>query len=227
MSRIDRIKAHFEEEAKTFDTVIRKIIPRYNEMVDVLISVIPFARDSRFSVIDLGCGTGTISAAVKSGFPNVDITCVDIAADMLEMAKAKIGGDVHCIQADLNTFEFPKQYAAVVSSLALHHLETDADKLAFYKKIHSALISGGIFVNIDFVLAGDDTLQNLYMNKWKSFMLQNVSEEEVTNKWLPSHYAEDRPAKLLAHIDMLKECAFSCVDVVCKYYSYAVYMARK
>jgi tRNA (cmo5U34)-methyltransferase len=225
--RTDRIKNHFEEEAKEYDMIIQKLIPYYDQMIDALICVIPFYKERIFSMVDLGCGTGTISKSVKSRFPNVKVTCVDIAEKMLEIAKDKIGGDVICIQKDFNSFDFPDKYDLIVSSLALHHLENDNDKLDFYKKIYSSLTRSGVFINIDVVLGSDDAIQDVYLKKWKEYMSGNVSAEEIDNKWIPNYYAEDRPSQLITHIDMLRECGFSCVDVVYKYFNYAVCMGKK
>ncbi|MCL2049162.1 MAG: methyltransferase domain-containing protein [Defluviitaleaceae bacterium] len=225
--RTARIKQHFEEEASEYDIIIQRLIPYYDEMVNALVSVIPFPRESVFSMIDLGCGTGTVSRAVKAKFPNAKITCVDIAEKMLELAKVKIGGNVACIQADFNGLVFPEKYDLVVSSLALHHLENNRDKLHFYKKIYSALNQGGVFINADVVLGSDTAIQDVYLEKWKEFMCKNVGEDEVGNKWLPTYYAEDRPAKLTTHLSMLNDCGFSCVDVVYKYFNYAVYIGKR
>lgn len=225
--RLERVKTHFEEEANEFDIIIKKLIPHYDEMVDILVSMIPFSTLSQFSMIDLGCGTGTISKAVQEKFSNVDITCVDIAEKMLEIASVKLNGNISCIQADFDTFEFSGKFHLITSSLALHHLETDSDKLEFYKKIYSSLVDGGMFINIDVVLGCDSTTQNIYIEKWKEFMSKNVSEAEIMDKWIPKYYAEDQPTQLTTHLDMLRECGFSCIDVVYKYYNYAVYMAKK
>jgi len=65
----ERVKAHFEKEAEEFDAVIQTLIPNYDTMIAALVSVIPFSRESAFSVIDLGCGTGTVSKAIKDDFP--------------------------------------------------------------------------------------------------------------------------------------------------------------
>ena len=127
----ERVKAHFEEEAHEFDVIIQKLIPHYNEMINALVSVIPFQRGSTFSMIDLGCGTGALSKAIRGNFPNVEITCVDIADKMLEMARGNIKSDANFIQADFYSFEFNQKFDIIVSSLALHHLETDNDKLEF------------------------------------------------------------------------------------------------
>jgi len=222
----ERIKAHFEAAAERFDTVIQTLIPNYNAMIDALVSVIPFAKDHAFSVIDLGCGTGTVSRAIKDHFPNAAITCVDIAGKMLEIAKNKVGGDVHCIQADFNRFDFPQAYDLAVSSLALHHLETDEAKFAFYQKIHAALHPGGMFINADIVLGSDEHLQKIYMAKWEAFMLKNLPAQEDLEKCLSDYYAEDRPAELMTHLHMLRKIGFSAVDVIYKHWNYAVYCGK-
>ena len=224
---IERIKGHFEEEAEEFDSIIQKLIPNYDEMIGALVSVIPFPKESAFSMIDLGCGTGTVSKAVKNSFPKARVTCVDIAGKMLKIASDKLNGDAKCVQADFNAFNFEEEYDLIVSSLALHHLENDGDKLAFYRKIHAALNPNGMFINIDVVLGGDERLQRVYLEKWRAFMARSVPEEEITEKWLPNYYVEDRPAKLTTHLEMLKNCSFSAVDVIYKYYNYAVYCAVK
>jgi tRNA (cmo5U34)-methyltransferase len=58
-------------------------------------------------------------------------------------------------------------------------------------------------------------------------MRKNVSDEEINNKWLPTYHAEDRPIKLISHLDMLNKSGFSCVDVIYKYFNYAVYIGKK
>lgn len=65
------------------------------------------------------------------------------------------------------------------------------------------------------------------MEQWKNFMYKNVPENEVENKWIPSYYEEDRPASMVEHFEMMKEAGFNVVDVVRKYYNFAVYMAAK
>ena len=119
--------------------------------------------------------------------------------------------------------EFDKKYDVIVSSLALHHLESDEDKKMFYQKIYNALNKNGVFYNADVVLSSNEHLQELYMAKWKAFMNKNVSLEEIENKWLVNYKSEDRPTSLMNHINWLKDIWFGDVDVVWKYYNYAVY----
>ena len=39
---MDRVKLHFEEEARDFDRIILTLIPHYPRMVEALIAALPF-----------------------------------------------------------------------------------------------------------------------------------------------------------------------------------------
>jgi tRNA (cmo5U34)-methyltransferase len=58
-------------------------------------------------------------------------------------------------------------------------------------------------------------------------LCRNVSREEVERKWIPNYAAEDRPAKLTDQLAWLAEVGFTDVDVLWKYYNFAVYDGRK
>ena len=229
MDRMNIIKNHFEEEAGQYDGIIKNLIPYYHQMVKALINAMPFGRSESIEVIDLGCGTGTVSRAVKDVYSNAKITCLDISEKMLQIAAGKLYDvpDATYINSNFYDFEFGKKFDAVVSSLALHHLATNEDKLKLYKKIYSCLNANGVFINADVVLASTDILQECYMKQWKNFMSNNIPGDEVENKWIPTYYEEDRPASMADHFEMLKDAGFKVVDVVWKYYNFAVYMAYK
>jgi tRNA (cmo5U34)-methyltransferase len=229
MNNMENIKKHFEEEAEQYDSIIKNLVPYYHQMVEAIVNTIPFEYSSDIEVLDLGCGTGTVSRAIKNAFPNAKLTCLDISDNMLRIAGSKLydAPETAYISSDFYNFSFDKRYDAVVSSLALHHLTTKEDKLNFYKKIYSALNAGGILVNADVVLATTDTLQELYMKQWKSFMCSNIPESEVERKWIPQYYEEDRPVSLLEHFEMLKEAGFIGIDVIWKYYNGCVYTGKK
>ncbi|MBI5679871.1 MAG: class I SAM-dependent methyltransferase [Methanobacterium sp.] len=225
MQKSERVKAHFEEEAHEFDELILKLIPHYEEMINALISSIPFNHDDSIKVLDLGCGTGTITKNLKEKFPNARVKCLDLARNMIEMAKIKLQeyDNINYVIGDFYRLDISEKYDVIVSSLALHHLVTDEDKKDFYKKIYAALNPGGIFLNADVVLGSNDNLQILYINKWKEFMSLSVSAKEIEEKWIPAAEAEDHPAKLVDQLKWLVEIGFRDVDVIWKYYGVAVY----
>lgn len=226
---MENVKEHFEEEAEEFDNTILKLIPLYREMIDSMISTIPFDSSKEFKVLDLGCGTGNVSQAVKEKFPNAKISCIDIAKNMIEMAKIKLAGysGIDYYTGDFSEFDFENHYDVVVSSLALHHVKTDADKKKLYSRIFGVLLEGGIFLNSDVVLGSNEILNKIYRDKWIEFMLQNVPKKEIEEKWLPKQMEEDFPAPLTQHIKWLNETGFESCDIVWKYYGLAVYCGTR
>ena len=72
MDITEKIKEHFEEEAREFDEIIRKLIPYYQDMVAAIVEAIPFEKSARLEVIDLGCGTGTVPERLRMHFPRKD-----------------------------------------------------------------------------------------------------------------------------------------------------------
>jgi tRNA (cmo5U34)-methyltransferase len=226
---MEKIKRHFEQEAHEFDEIVRRNIPYYEQMVDALVAALPFDRNGEIHVIDLGCGTGTIAKRIKDNYPRARLTCVDIAGEMLRVAESKLGTgkDVRYQLANFEVYEFDATYDAVVSSLALHHLITDNDKIVFYRKIFECLSPDGLFYNADVVLGSSPRLQEHYIAKWREFMLRQIPAEEIEHKWLPKYYDEDRPAVLIDQLHWLREIGFAQIDVLWKYYNFAVYGGRK
>jgi len=221
----DNVREHFEDEAKEFDSIILKLIPHYSTMVRVLVEAIPFERSVPLRVIDLGCGTGTVAAKVLESFPNAQVTCLDVAENMIAVAKGKLARhpEVRYLEADFQFFDFSGKYDAVVSSLAIHHLLTDPDKQTLYRRIYENLNAGGVFYNADIILAPNDFLQDTYMNEWRRFMAMNISKDEIEGEWIPKHQQEDHPAKLADQLSWLSGIGFTDVDVLWKYYNFAVY----
>ncbi len=226
---MENVKEHFEEEAKEFDSTILKLIPRYKDMISCMVSVIPFDNSEEFKLLDLGSGTGNITKAVKEKYPNSKISCIDIAENMIRMAQIKLKDytDIEYYTGDFSEFNFKEKYDVIVSSLALHHIKTDEDKKSFYSKIYSALKEGGVFLNSDVVLGSNEKLNQLYREKWINFMLLNLPEKEVREKWLPKQIEEDFPAPLIKHLKWLSEKGFKSIDVVWKYYGLVVYCGSR
>ncbi|MGC8737161.1 MAG: class I SAM-dependent methyltransferase [Candidatus Hydrogenedens sp.] len=220
---MDTMKEHFEEEAKEFDQIVLNLIPYYEEMIEALLSTIPHEKNMPVHVIDVGCGTGTIAKKVKEKFPNAKITCLDFAENMINMAKTKMADyrDISYILCDFSQFEFDKKYDVVLSSLSLHHL--GRDKKQFYQKVFKNLTDGGVFYNADVVIGSNEYLEGLYMLNWKDFMARTISDEEINKKWLGRHHKGGNPEKLMSHLKWLEEVGFTDIDVIWKYYKYAVF----
>jgi tRNA (cmo5U34)-methyltransferase len=224
----DRVREHFEQEAREFDELILLLIPRYDEMLEALIAAIPFPADQAIRVIDLGCGTGTLALQIRRKYPRSRITCLDFADNMLQLARAKLASekDIRFEQADFNTYAFKEAYDVAVSSLALHHLVTGEAMLAFYRRLYAALAPGGVFWTADAALGATSALNEMYMEKWKEFMRRSMTERQIEERFAKDS-KEDHPAPLAEHFRWLEAAGFVSPEVVWKYFYCAVYGAHK
>jgi tRNA (cmo5U34)-methyltransferase len=222
---MEKVKDHFDGEAQDFDRIILNLIPHYSTMIRAMVEAIPFECHLPLNVIDLGCGTGTVAMRILESFPNAHLTCLDFSENMIAIAQKRLAQypSVKFILSDVRYHKIDTKYDAVISSLALHHLPSNRDKFDFYHHIYENLNPGGVFYNADVVLASNDYLQTLYMNEWREFMIRNVSIEEVEAKWMSTYQQEDHPSRLNDQLIWLKDIGYVDIDVIWKYFNFAVY----
>lgn len=117
-------------------------------------------------VVDLGCGTGTMTELLSSyGF---DMIGVDNAEEMLSVAmekKAKTGSEILYLLQDMRELELYSTVGTVVSVCdSLNYLLEESDLIETFKKVNNYLYPGGVFI-FDFntvykyeTVIGDDTI---------------------------------------------------------------------
>src|SRR5215207_1961847 len=95
-------------------------------------------------VLDLGGGTGALSAAVLGALPEARVTVLDVDSAMLDEARRRLARFGDRVEFRESSFLDPLPAAdAVVASLALHHVHDLGAKTDLYRAIHGALSAGG------------------------------------------------------------------------------------
>ncbi|MFF3926490.1 class I SAM-dependent methyltransferase [Paenibacillus lactis] len=93
-------------------------------------------------ILDLGCGTGTLTVQLKQSYPESKVTGLDIDPDVLRISEAKAAQRYLDIKFDQgNSYELPypdHSFDRVVTSLMFHHLTT-TNKLQTLKEIFRVL----------------------------------------------------------------------------------------
>jgi len=97
-------------------------------------------------VLDVGCGTATLTILIKQLYPQVDVTGVDIDPHILALGRTKVAqAHVTVTLEESSATALPyadASFDAVFSSLMLHHLRTN-DKVRLFAEAKRVLKSGG------------------------------------------------------------------------------------
>ena len=226
--KMAHIREDFSKRSGEYDAEIVRIVPYYEEMLEAAVLSLPFHPESEVKVVDLGTGTGIFAWRVRHRYPRCHLLCVDMTEEMLAVARQRFGPGqgIEFLHKDFYHLELPPERDAVVSSLALHHLITDDDKKAFYRKVFECLKEGGVFVTADAVLSSDDWMEDLYMRRWREFMALSLKDAEIESI-LERYRREDSLPHLMDQLRWLSEVGFSKVDVVWKRFMGAVVWARR
>src|SRR5208283_5799321 len=119
------VRQAFAAGAESYDRARRKLIPCFDDFYRTALELLPFQPDDRFEVLDLGAGTGLLSAMIAEAFPKARLTLFDVTLEMLMIARQRLkplGKRVRFVTADFAAAAPAKAYDAVVSALAIYHL---------------------------------------------------------------------------------------------------------
>ncbi|KOU34806.1 methyltransferase [Streptomyces sp. WM6373] len=118
------------------------------DMVEALVGPTP-------RVLDLACGTGSITDRVLKRFPGATSTGVDLDPALLTIARGHFAGDerVAFVTADLKDPAWRSAlphdtYDAVLTATALHWLHGE-ELAVLYGQLAPLLAPGGVFMNAD------------------------------------------------------------------------------
>jgi tRNA (cmo5U34)-methyltransferase len=199
----------FDITASTYDADRAKLIPCYDAFYRRATDLIPAGA---LDILDLGAGTGLLSAFVRSWYPEARIHLLDVSAPMIERARARLADDrgVSFEVADYATAPLGGPYDAVVSALSIHHLHHDTKK-SLFARIFAALRPGGVFVNAEQVAGPTPALDHLYKKLW----LEQVREAGATPLQIADslyRQQDDRCASVEDQLAWMREAGFADVD---------------
>jgi trans-aconitate 2-methyltransferase len=94
-------------------------------------------------VLDAGCGTGRVTAALLERLPRGGVVAVDGSRAMIEAARERLGDAVELRVADLVELELDRPVDAILSTATFHWI---ADHDALFSRLRAALKPGGRLV---------------------------------------------------------------------------------
>jgi trans-aconitate 2-methyltransferase len=99
--------------------------------------------DGAETVLDAGCGSGRVTAALIERLPRGRVIAVDESPSMIEAARERLGPDVDLRVADLLELHLEEPLDAILSTATFHWI---ADHERLFKQLRGALRPGGRLV---------------------------------------------------------------------------------
>jgi malonyl-CoA O-methyltransferase len=187
---IKQIASHFSRQAHSYE----QLAVMQKNIADLLLKLIP---DKEYStILDIGCGSGYLCRQLRKRFPAADITGVDIAPEMIRIAK-KSDPDGNYICKDFMQMDLPKKkYDLLVSTSALHWTENIDPALKKY------LSFGSMTAYAVFVKPSLESMHKAFKRAYKSaelpyrehiirfpdirqlpFVIKNIKYQQDYNSW--------------------------------------------
>jgi SAM-dependent methyltransferase len=142
------IKTHWNDVDIDYD----KVLNSDPSNVALLATAVGLLPAQAADVLDIGSGTGRLTAMCRDALPAARITGIDPAPTMVAAATKKFAGDPAVTfrsagVEDLSAFA-DGSFDAAITSFVLHHLELDACRTAA-RELLRVLRPGGCLINAD------------------------------------------------------------------------------
>jgi SAM-dependent methyltransferase len=135
---VDRV-TEYDLFSPFYDAVMDDPAPRADRVVEWIERYRPQAH----SVLELGCGTGSVLARLDA-VP--ELTGVDQSPKMLAVARAKVPR-ARLLEGDMKSFSLGQRFDVVICVFdSLNHLLFFGDWESMFDAVHQHLVDGGLFI---------------------------------------------------------------------------------
>ncbi|MDD1719396.1 MAG: class I SAM-dependent methyltransferase [Methanoregulaceae archaeon] len=224
---MEHIRNAFNAFADQYDSQRRWVIPEMDTFYSTAVWMADYPGTSP-AILDIGAGTGLLSAMLLGRYPDASVTLLDISEQMLAVARKRFEGrkNIRYITGDYSGTDLGGKYDLVCSALSIHHLP-DKEKHRLYCRICDVLNPGGIFVNADQASGETPAMDRKFLEYWNEFFSDGPLSPEERAEIMKRRDTLDQNAKLSDQLCWLKDCGFHDVDVVYRNRIFVVLTGRK
>lgn len=227
-----------EESSQYFIDYAAYFVPDRGAQLDTICALLP-AKPEPLHVVELCCGEGLLARTILERFPECRIHGYDGSDTMLEKARTVLQpfGERFTLHpfnlaaADWRSFPWPVQ--AVVSSLAIHHLNGN-QKRELYRDLYQLIDPGGVLIIADLIQPVHPAGVQVAARAWDEAVRQealardgNLAAFDVFQRdhWNIYHYPDpmDKPSGMYEQLRWLEEAGFDDVDAYWLKAGHAIY----
>ena len=215
------VATHLGIDLAEYDARIRTFIPDYEVMLDVAASAL---EPATAVIVDLGIGTGALSARCLATVPRARIVGVDSDPEILKAAARRLPANSTFIRNSFLRAQIPS-CDAIVASFALHHVRTREAKAKLYRRLAGALWPGGQVTTVDCYPAADSSLARRQFAAWKAHLMRHYTAKEAED-YLKAWSHEDVYVPLDAEMELMRRVGFN-EEVLWRKDAFAVVCGKK
>lgn len=219
-----------EQVSRTFIDFGDYFVPERQRQLQIITGLIP-RYDEPITILELCCGEGLLAQLLLERLPRCTVVGLDGSTEMLHRAQerlARFGERFQPKQFDIfftSWREAMMPIHAVVSSLAIHHLD-GSQKQGLFRDLYTMLAPGGGVILADIVEPAHPLGGKLAAREWDEAVL--VRSLELDNntaafdffereRWNTFRYYDpediDKPSRLFDQLKWLEQAGFVDNDV--------------
>ena len=131
---------------------------------------LPIPEDGKVRrILDMGCGSGQMTVALKERFPDAEVWGIDVGGPMVRYAHMRardLGIGANFAQRLAEDTKFPDGYFDLVTSYIMHHeLPADATRNVI-AEAQRVTRPGGVYYPVDFNSGGTKSLPRMMYGRW-------------------------------------------------------------
>jgi tRNA (cmo5U34)-methyltransferase len=233
-----------ESDSELFIDQGRYFVPERELQIQTICDLIP-ALVGPGHIMELCCGEGLLTRALLDRFPSATVHALDGSPKMLQSTERRAGANRSRLK--LQRFDLaapdwrrpPFTVHAVVSSLAVHHLDGD-QKQALFRDLAAMIAPGGVFVLADLVAPTSPQGVALAAKAWDQAVKQRALELDGTLEAFDRFQAErwnfystpdpdpiDQPSSVLDLMRWQESAGFRPVDLHWMKAGHAIFSALR
>lgn len=221
------IKEQFNLIAEEYDKNRKKFIPCFEDYYINTTKFIVSNITKPQRILDLGAGTGLLSYFWYQHYPESEYVLVDIADDMLKIARKRFAGIDKVTYQVMNYLDgLPTgNFDVIISALSIHHLEND-EKTKLFAQIYDRLPVGGLFINYDQFCANQEEMNKWFNSYWENQLPKSGLTDKDISLW-QERKKLDKECSVKDEIEMISKCNFNIAECVYTCQKFSVIVAIK
>ena len=217
------------------------IIPDRRYILSKIANLAIMSLSAQPKILDLGCGSGDVTAEIIKQRPDTSAFMVDLSEEMIQLVSERFRSNknIEVISSNLDDGIpdnlLSNKFDVVISTFALHHVEYEK-RVGLYSQIKQILCDGGLFINGDMFIGESpgitdwerDNMVGQASKRFNSELGLKTTPEQVKHQ-LSEESAEqgDKPGTIWKMCEDLRQSGFQDVDCIWMNYHLGIVVGSK